>query len=100
MPADYLINLTVSPAIEEVLIDWLLKSETHAGFTSFKVNGHSSSEEGLSLSEQVAGMKKQIRFQIHLPEAGLNPFISQLKTDFKGVGIHYWVSPVIESGRI
>ncbi len=100
MNRQYLITLTVSPAIEETIVDWLLQFEAQAGFTSFPVNGHSSREEGLSLAEQVAGRKKQLRFQMHIPETELAPFIERLRRDFAGAGLHYWVSPVIESGHI
>ncbi|MDD5035119.1 MAG: DUF3240 family protein [Methylococcaceae bacterium] len=100
MNRQYLITLTVSPAIEEAMVDWLLQFETHAGFTSFPVNGHSSREEGLTLSEQVAGRKKQMRFQMHLPVDDIPDFMSRLKQDFAGAGLHYWVSPVMETGHI
>ena len=100
MKQQYLITLTVSPAIEETIVDWLLQFEAQAGFTSFPVNGHSSREEGLTLAEQVAGRQKQLRFQMHVPATELPHFISQLKQDFQGVGLHYWVSPVLEAGHI
>lgn len=96
----YLITLTVSPAIEETVVDWLLQFAGQGGFTSFPVNGHSGREEGLSLAEQVAGRKKQIRFQVHVQEAVLTPVLDRMKQDFQGAGVHYWVSPVLEAGHI
>ncbi len=95
-----LITLTASPSIEESLVDWLLEFTAHAGFTSYPVNGHSSREEGLSLAEKVAGRKKQIRFQMHIPNEELPHFLENLKRDFAGAGIHYWVSPLADAGHI
>ncbi len=95
-----LITLSVSPSIEESLVDWLLEFAIHSGFTSYPVNGHSSREEGLSLAEQVAGRKKQIRFQMHIPDEELPRFLEQLKRDFAGAGVHYWVTPLIDAGHI
>lgn len=94
-----LITLTVPPSIEESVVDWLLQFNDHAGFTSHRANGHSSRVEGLNLAEQVAGRKEQIRFQMHIPSADLARFIHALKTDFTGAGLHYWVTPLIETGH-
>ena len=100
MNQQYLITITVPPALEESVVDWLLAVDSHAGFTSFPVHGHSSLADNLTLAEQVSGRKQQVRFQIHLPSAGLSQFIDRLRQDFNGSGLHYWVSPVVESGHI
>ena len=94
-----LITLTAPPAIEEALVDWLLQTTTHTGFSSFPVNGHSSREEGLTLAEQVAGRKKQIRFQMHIANEEIPAFLENLRKDFTGAGVHYWVSPLIDAGH-
>jgi len=95
-----LINLTVPPAMEETLVDWLLQSATHTGFSSYPVNGHSSREEGLTLAEQVAGRKKQIRFQMHIAQTDVPVFLENLKRDFAGAGLHYWVLPLADAGHV
>jgi hypothetical protein len=100
MPELLLITLTVSPSVEESLVDWLLQFTEHSGFTSHKADGHSSRIEGLSLAEQVSGRKSQVRFQLHLPGTELDRFMAQLKLDFGGAGIHYWVAPLLDAGHI
>lgn len=100
MTEQCLLTLTIAPAIEENLVDWLLENYGQVGFSSFPVNGHSNSAEGLSLAEQVAGRQKQIRFQIYLASERVPAVLEQLRRDFFGVGLHYWVSPVLETGRI
>jgi len=95
-----LITLTVPPALEATLIDWLLAIDHQAGFTSFPVHGHSSRHEGLSLAEQVAGRTRQVRFQIHLPASEWPEFLARLQRDFTGTGVHYWLSPLLAAGRL
>ena len=95
-----LISITVPPAMEETLVDWLLQSATHTGFSSYPVNGHSSREEGLTLAEQVAGRKKQIRFQMHIAQTDVPVFLENLKRDFAGAGLHYWVLPLADAGHV
>lgn len=100
MRRQLLVTLTAPPAIEEALVDWLLQVESHAGFTSQRANGHSSRVEGLTLAEQVAGRKNQVRFQLHIPEEDLPRFMDGLKADFAGTGIHYWVAPLVDFGHV
>jgi hypothetical protein len=100
MTEEYLITLAVPPALEESLVDWLLSLETPIGFTSYTTYGHSSRTEGLTLAEQVAGRKKQMHFQMHMPASWVSELIVQLHQDFEGTGIHYWVTPVLKSGHI
>ena len=81
-------------------MDWLLQFESQFGFSSFPVNGHSSRHEGLTLAEQVAGRKRQIRFEMHLPSGECVSLIERLKQDFPAAGLHYWISPILELGRV
>ena len=95
-----IITITIPPAIQESLIDWLLEVHGRTGFTSFPVSGHSSRPDGLSLAEQVSGQRRHVRFQIHIPDAETDAFLLRLRADFSGAGLHYWVSPVLDSGHI
>lgn len=95
----WLIALTVSPALEETMVDWLLNLETASGFTSFPVSGHSSHPEGLTEAEQVSGRKRQLRFELHLPETAVAPMLERLCRDFEGTGIHYWMMPLGRVGK-
>lgn len=95
-----LISLTAPLAIEETMVDWLLEHPSTQGFSSYPISGHSSKTEGLTLAEQVAGRKKQIRFQLHLPQAELAGFLARFKQDFKGTGVHYWVTALLDEGHV
>ncbi|MFK5947542.1 MAG: DUF3240 family protein [Methylococcales bacterium] len=96
----YLVTINVPPLLEEAMVDCLLAIESADGFSSLVVSAHGSEHEALSLAEQVAGRKKQIRFQMYVPEQQLEVLIGLLKKDFSGAGLHYWVMPVLESGVI
>jgi hypothetical protein len=100
MSESFLLTLIVPPSLEEPLVDWLLQFEAEYGFSSFPVNGHSSRHQGLSLAEQVSGRKRQVRFEIHLPEAELAALIERLGQDFAGAGLHYWAVPAQQHGRV
>lgn len=97
---EFLVTINVPPLLEEAVVDCLLAIESADGFSSLVVSAHGSEHETLSLAEQVVGRKKQIRFQMYVPEQQLGTLIKQLKDDFSGAGIHYWVMPVLESGSI
>lgn len=97
---EYLVTLNVPPSLEESVVDCLLMLESEHGFSSFPVNSHDHRNEGLSLAEQVTGQQKKIRFQMYVPEQGLATLLAQLRTEFSGSGINYWVLPVIENGII
>ena len=97
---EYLITLNVPSALEEAVVDCLLTLESEHGFCSFPVNSHDHRNEGLSLAEQVSGRQEKIRFQMYVPEQELASLLDQLKTEFAGSGIRYWVLPVVENGVI
>jgi hypothetical protein len=97
---EYLVTLNVPPSLEESLVDCLLMLESEHGFSSFAVFAHHHENKGLSLAEQVTGRQKRVRFQLYVSVAQLPALLAQLKADFAGAGIQYWVLPVIEHGVI
>lgn len=97
---EYLVTLNVPPSLEEAVVDCLLTLESEHGFSSLPVSSHDHRNEGLSLAEQVSGRQRKIRFQMYVPEQGLAVLLAQLRAEFSGSGIKYWVLPVIENGVI
>jgi len=95
-----LVALTVPPALEETIVDWLLNLENGSGFTSFPVSGHSSELAGLTLAEQVSGRKRQVRFEICVPGSAVDALLSRLQQDFTGTGIRYCTAPVQHQGKV
>ena len=97
---EYLVTLNIPPSLEEMMVDSLLMLEEEHGFSSFPVNSHHHVNKGLSLAEQVTGRQKRIRFQMYVQVEELPALLEQLRQDFSGSGIQYWVLPVIENGVI
>ncbi|MFZ9610972.1 MAG: DUF3240 family protein [Methylococcales bacterium] len=97
---EYLVTLNIPPSLEEMMVDSLLLLESEHGFSSFSVNGHHHVNKGLSLAEQVTGCQKRMRFQLYMSADKLPYLLEQLRQDFSGSGIQYWVTPVIEYGII
>ncbi len=95
-----LLTLICSPSLERPLIDWLLEKDDIQGFTSSHAYGHGSDPDKLSLREQVEGRKKQVVINIHMDSESAMLVINDLRKDFKGAKIHYWLVPVIASGNL
>jgi len=97
---EYLVTLNVPPSLEEAVIDCLLMVESEHGFSSFPVSSHDHRNKGLSQAEQVTGRQRKVRIQMYVPEHELAELLAQLREEFSGAGINYWVLPVIENGVI
>ncbi len=97
---EFLITLNVPPSLEESIVDSLLTFEAEHGFSSIPISAHDHKHKGLSIAEQVTGRQQKIRFQMYLAKQDLSELIKRLKKDFSGSNIHYWVTPVVETGLI
>ncbi|MCB1791343.1 MAG: DUF3240 family protein [Gammaproteobacteria bacterium] len=95
-----LLNLVVSPEVEDAVTDWLLDQPSIRGFTSHPIAGHGSSEHSMSLAEKVAGRRRQVLFKLHLECAAAERLLEAVKRDFSGSGMHYWMIPVLASGHL
>lgn len=100
MGGSSLLTLIAPVGLEEPLVDWLLEYAPNHGFCSGPINGHSASHEALTVSEQVAGRQRQVRFELHAPEEALDLILKRLHADFAGASIHYWVIPLGGSGKV
>ena len=96
----FLMILHVPPSVEEAIVDCLLSFENEQGFSSQLINAHDHKNKGLSIAEQVSGRQRKICFQIYLEKKDITQLIQQLKTEFKGAGIHYWVQAIFDKGVI
>jgi hypothetical protein len=98
--ADCLLNVIVSPQVEDALAEWLLERQDVPGFSSVPVAGHGSSERSMTLAEQVAGRSRRVMFFTHLPADTAESVLSDLRSAFRGSGLHYWVVPVSSFGHL
>jgi len=54
----------------------------------------------MSVGEQVEGRQSQVLIWLQLPENKVAELLEGLKQDFTHAPIHYWVLPVLGSGRL
>ena len=95
-----LIALSITPTLEEAIVDFLLTFESENGFKSYPISSHHHNASGLSLAEQVSGRQNRICFEMYIPNDEHQIFINKLKQEFKGAAIEYRVLPVTDSGLI
>ena len=53
-----------------------------------------------SPKQQRAGKRKQVLFQLLLPCDAAQTLLNEIRRDFRGSGMHYWLMPVVESGHL
>jgi hypothetical protein len=95
-----LLAIILTPALEEDLVDWLLGQEHLSGFSSMPISGHGTGQTALSIAEQVTGRQRKVMFHVHGSESILRDVLADLKVNFKGTGIHYWLMPLLEGGHL
>jgi len=95
-----LLLIFAPPALEESMVDWLLESETIAGFSTMQGFGHGSRAAAMSLVEQVAGRQRRVLFLVEAPQREADQLIDQLKQQFAGAGLHYVMMPLLAAGKI
>ncbi len=95
-----LVSLYVPPTLEESVVDCLLTFESEYGFSCSTVFFHDHKNEGMSVAEQVSGRQKKTRFQMMVNTQELPKLVHKLRETYSGSGINYWVTPVIDNGKI
>lgn len=98
--AQCLLVLIVPPALEEPMVDWLLDHASLSGFSSTAIHGHGSGKAGLSAIEQVTGRRRRIQFQLHVTWEQGQTILEGLREDMPEADVHYWLLPLVESGRL
>ncbi len=95
------LSLLGSPALEEKLLDQLLRSPHDLTFTSQTCASHGGhSHDGLDASAQVLGRARAVLVQVLVPETLARQLLQDLEALFSGSGLRYWLSPVIEEGQL
>lgn len=95
------LSLLGSPALEEKLLDQLLRSPHDLTFTSQTCASHGGhSHDGLDPSEQVLGRARAVLVQVLVTETLARQLLQDLEALFSGSGLRYWLTPVIEEGQL
>lgn len=82
------------------MVDWLLEHDEIEGFSSADAYGHGVRQTGMSLLEQVTGRQRRVQFMIRTRPDIAQHLIGDMRDKFTGVGLHYFIVPVMEAGRL
>ena len=95
-----LLTIIAAPEIEDNLVDWLLERDDVHGFSTMRISGHGDNPGGLSVAEQVAGRRPRVVFQSGMPEQAARALIGDLRRDYQGSRLLYWLAPLLDFGRL
>lgn len=93
------LTLICPPAIEEKLLDLLLLSSTMAVFTSTPTAAHGLATQHMSQAEQVLGRALATQVQVLLPAEAVNGLLQEIRLQFSGTALRYWLTNVTETGE-
>ncbi len=98
-----LVQLTLAAPrhLEEDLVDQLLAHPDWAtGFTLMRAEGHSHLGQTLTTQERVRGRADRISVQIVLERGQALTLLAHLKHHLPKRDVAYWLTPVLEFGRL
>lgn len=97
---DVLLTLIARPDAEEIVIDWLLGRDELSGFTGEAAWGHSREHGRFNLVEQVTGRQRRAVFHLQIDSAQAEPLLAAMRDELAGLGLRYWLVPLLDSGTI
>ncbi len=87
-------------ALEEKLLDLLLMSPNAPVFTSAPTAAHGLAVGKLSQAEQVLGRALATEVQVIFAASDKEALLDDIRRQFAGTGLRYWVTAVVETGEI
>ena len=98
---DCCLTLVCHKSLEERLVDHLLgHPEWVDGFTVSQIDGHSLKQQLPSMLEQVRGRSQRIEIRCVMNMDEAQALLVYLKAEEANSEIAYWITPVIEYGRL
>ena len=94
------VTLTLPPALEERIIDWLLGRQDVETFTGYTAYANAATGSDLTVAEQVSGRRRRVEIRVELQASALDAWLAELTDGFRGADIRYFVTPVLRSGRL
>jgi hypothetical protein len=95
------LTLVCHKSLEERLVDHLLEHpEWVRGFTLTRIEGGSQKEKLPSMLEQVRGRSQRVQIVTVLNNQDAQELITHLKHEEPNSEVAYWITPVIEFGRL
>lgn len=96
-----LVCIVIAPAVEDIIVDWLLNNAPRRGFTCVPAFGHGENPDRMSTTEKIVGRARRVQIQIlcaNRTEA--DGLLEQLAAAFPAVVMHYWIQTAIGHGRL
>ena len=98
---DCCLSLVCHKSLEERLVDHFLQHpEWVGGFSVSQLDGHSLKEHLPSMLEQVRGRSQRIEIRCVMNLQDAHALLVHLKSAEANSEIAYWITPVIEYGRL
>lgn len=95
------LTLVCHRSLEERLVDHLLEHpEWVIGFSLTRIEGGSQKEKLPSMLEQVRGRSQRVQIVTVMNIEDAQQLISHLKHEETNPEIAYWITPVVEFGRL
>jgi len=98
MSEKFLLRMNIPPSLEEEFMDALLANREVEGYQSWHTTGHGQ-VGAMTITEQVAGRRDRVLFEVVLDETALESVLAALKSSLPIADIIYWVLPIGRSGR-
>jgi len=98
MTVSCLLRINIPPKLEEEFMDVLLANPSIEGYQCYPTKGHGQ-VGAMSITEQVAGRRNRVLFEVVLPEERVQGILAQLKAALPLSDIVYWVLPITAAGR-
>lgn len=98
--ADVCLTLLCPPTVDEKLLDLLLMSPNTSIFTSASMAAHGLPLRDFNQTEKVLGRAFATQVQVIVRDADKAAVLEQIRQQFTGTGLRYWVTPVVEAGEI
>ena len=99
MSMDCLLTLSLPPAQEALLTDWLFE-QGFAGFSSWQGWGHTSDPSKMTLREQIQGKENRVFVALHLEAAQADRLLHTLSACYPHLNVHFWTQPVMKAGSL
>jgi hypothetical protein len=95
-----LLFILISPKeLKDKIVDLLMTMEQLSGFNLKVINGYSKEHSCFNITEQVAGYREFIQFEVLLEAKEKNALITHLMPVCQPAKLKYWFLPTIASGH-
>ncbi len=99
--SDVLLTLVVPHDVAQEVEDILLtRPDLVRGFTASHAEGHGSLVPLVEPAEQVSGHSPRVQIRTAGPEDAMRAVLVQIKHDLPRANVFYWLTPVIDMGRL